>query len=268
MRRIGVMGMVRWTAGLMGVCGLVLAPAALEAQDQADEFRWSGRVAAGGVFEIKGISGDVRAVRASGSTVEVVAVRSARRADPNSVSIEVVEHAGGVTLCALYPTPPDADEDNECAPGDAGRMSTRQNDTSVEWEVRIPAGVEFHARNVNGDVTAEGLTGDVRVSTVNGDVDVETTGAAQAQTVNGDVYAAFDRLTDDVEFETVNGSVVLDVSNDLDADLDAGWLNGSLDTDLPIRMQGRMERGSAQGTIGDGGPRLRVRTVNGSIEIR
>ena len=234
----------------------------------ADDWEWRGRVDRGDVLEIKGISGPVRATRASGSEIEVVAMRSARRSDPESVTFEVLEHSGGVTLCAMYPTPDRADRRNECGVGDEGRMNVNRNDTSVEWEVRVPAGVNFTVRNVNGDVEIERLDSDVRVSTVNGDVDLETSGAAEAKTVNGDVRARFDVLNRDVEFETVNGSLELDVADDLDADVDAGWLNGSLDSDVPLTLRGRMSRRSAQGTLGDGGPMLRLRTVNGSIRIR
>ena len=50
------------------------------------DFRWSGRVDAGDAIEIKGINGEVRAMAASGSEVEVTAVkRGGRRGDPADV---------------------------------------------------------------------------------------------------------------------------------------------------------------------------------------
>ena len=235
---------------------------------QGDDFEWSGSIGAGETLEIKGISGEISATPASGNRIEVLARKSARRSDPESVTIEVIEHRGGVTLCALYPTPDDARRDNECGVGDDGRMSVRRNDTQVDWEVRVPANVVFHGRTVNGDVMIENLEADVVATSVNGDVEVETTGSAEASTVNGDVRATFDVMREDARFETVNGSVVLDVADDLNADLDASWVNGDLESDLPLRLNGRLGRRQAQGMLGDGGPELRVRTVNGSIRIR
>lgn len=73
---------------------------------------------------------------------------------------------------------------------------------------------------------------------------------------------------DGLSFSTVNGDITLDLPDDIDAELDASWLNGELDSDLPLMLQGRMGRRSARGTLGDGGPRLEVSTVNGSIRLR
>lgn len=233
-----------------------------------EEFRWSGRVAAGDLLEIKGVNGGISTERASGNEVEVVAIKSGRRSDPAEVRIEVLEHEGGVTLCAVYPTPR-RDRENYCGVGEDGRNSTERNDVSVRWEIRVPEGVEFRGRTVNGDVEARGLTAWVDVATVNGDLEIETTGFATGRTVNGSIDARMaGMLREDVEFETVNGSIELDVDEGLDADLDASWLNGGLETDLPFTIRGRMGRRSAEGALGDGGPRIRVNTVNGSIRIR
>lgn len=232
-----------------------------------EEFRWSGRVDRGDVLEIKGINGGVSATPASGDQVEVVAVKSGRRSDPADVRIEVVEHAGGVTLCALYPAR-SGDAENECRPGDGGRMNARRNDVKVEWEVRVPRGVLFTGRTVNGDVEAMGLTEAVEVLTVNGSVRIDTDGFASASTVNGSIEARVGgSLEGDASFETVNGSIELDVDDGLGAEIDAAWLNGGLDTELPLRVEGRIGRRSARGTLGDGGPTISLKTVNGSIHI-
>ncbi len=232
------------------------------------DFEWNGSIGAGEILEIKGISGEISAMPASGNRIEVLARKSARRSDPESVTIQIIEHRGGVTLCALYPTPDDSRRDNECGVGDDGQMSVRRNDTQVDWEVRVPANVRFHGRTVNGDIQIENLKADVVARTVNGDVELETTGSAEASTVNGDVRATFDVMREDARFETVNGSVILDVADDLNADLDASWMNGDLESDIPLRLNGRLGRRQAQGMLGEGGPELRVRTVNGSIRIR
>jgi len=232
-----------------------------------EEFRWSGDVAQGDLLEIKGINGGISATPASGAQVEVVAVKSGRRSDPAEVRIEVVEHAGGVTLCALYPVGA-GDEANECAPGEGGRLNSRRNDVSVAWEVRVPRGVLFTGRTVNGDVGATGLTEAVDVRTVNGSITIGTDGFATAKTVNGSIDARMaGTLRSDVAFETVNGSIELDVQDGIGAQVDASWLNGGLETEIPFQVQGRIGRRTAQGTLGGGGPVMKLRTVNGSIRI-
>ena len=236
---------------------------------QSADFRWTGRLAAGQFLEVRGVNGDVRAVPASGDAVEVTARRYGDRDDPESVRIEVVEHDEGVTLCAVYPTPRDARRENECRPG-GGHNSVERNDVRVDFTVRVPARVRFHGHTVNGAMEVEGLQGDVRASTVNGDVDIRTAGLAEANTVNGSIIAVLgtSRLRDAVEFETVNGSITLEIPDGLDADFRASTVNGTIDSDFAILVSGKVNPRSLRGTIGDGGPELRVSTVNGSIRIR
>jgi hypothetical protein len=185
------------------------------------------------------------------------------------VRIERVEHDGGVTFCAVYPTP-EGKRENVCAPGDGGRMSTRDNDVTVDFIVEIPAGVDFIGETVNGGVEAIDLDGDVTASTVNGDIDLSTSGFAEAETVNGSIDAVVGSgdLRDGASFSTVNGSITLDLADDVNAELDAEWLNGGFESDVPLTLQGGISRRSARGVFGSGGPALKLSTVNGSIRIR
>lgn len=254
--------------GALGIGAQAVVEAGREAAGPAQEsdFRWTGRIEAGQTVEIKGVNGAIEAVEASGSEVVVTAVKRGRRSDPDDVRIEVVEHAGGVTLCAVYPSRGDR---NSCEPGDGGRNEVRDNDVSVAFTVEVPAGVHLGARTVNGDVRAEGLRGDVDATTVNGGVEVSTTGFARARTVNGSIRATMGEWRGEaVSFSTVNGSIELDVPDDIDARVEARWVNGGLETDLPMMLQGRMSRHSASAVLGDGGPELSLKTVNGSIRIR
>ena len=223
----------------------------------------------GDVLEIKGVNGPIVVERASGSQIEVTAHADGRRSDSKTVIIERVEHAGGTTLCAVYPTP-EGERENYCAPGDDGHMNVERNDVEVSFHVMLPEGVTFHGRTVNGDVEAMGLGSDIELTTVNGDVELSTTGRAEATTVNGSIEAAFGNadVREELTFSTVNGSITLDVPDNIDADLDASWLNGELDSDLPFTLQGLTAKGQASGVIGDGGPLLSLSTVNGTIRLR
>lgn len=244
---------------------LLLLAAPLAAQD----FKWSGALASGKTLEIRGINGPIRAVAARGSEASVTATKHARKSDPDEVKIEVVEHAGGVTICAIYPSRR-ASRPNECRPGGGGHNSSEDNDVEVRFEVQVPAGVEFEGQSVNGDVTAEGLTGDARVATVNGDVEVSAAGVVEASTVNGSVDATLGRgdWRGRLKFSTVNGSITVTLPSGLGAEVEASTVNGSVESDFPITVSGRMNPRSLRGTIGDGGRRLDLSTVNGSIRLR
>jgi DUF4097 and DUF4098 domain-containing protein YvlB len=241
-----------------------------EQRRQGSEFNWRGQLAAGRVIEVKGVNGNVRAEGTNGGAVEVVATKRARTSDPESVRVEVLEHADGVTICAVYPTPSNAKRQNSCEAGDSWHSSTNKNDVQVDFTVRVPAGVRFSGRTVNGEVEARNIRADVKAYTVNGGVDVSTTGLARASTVNGSINVSMGRAdwNGELEFETVNGTIDLRFPEGLSADVRAETLNGNITTEFPLTVQGHVSRRRLEGVIGGGGRELRLKTVNGNVEIR
>jgi hypothetical protein len=233
-----------------------------------EDFQWSKAIPAGKEIEIKGVNGDISASRASGKEVEVKAFKTAKKSDPADVTIEVIEHEDGVTICAKYP--PYHGKENVCGPGNEGHMNTENNDVRVDFEVRVPAGVRLVARTVNGAIKADGLQGPVEATTVNGSVRVGTTSYASAATVNGSVVVSMGdaRWTEPLSFETVNGEIRITLPSKVDADVRAETMNGSIDSDFPVTVNGRFSRRRLQGTIGKGGRRLDLQTVNGDIVLR
>jgi len=246
------------------VAGLAMLPRTAAAQN---EFHWKGNIAPGKAIEIKGVNGDIRAVAGSGD-VEVTAVKHARKSDPDDVKIEVVQHEDGVTICAVYPS--DGRRENTCDAGDGGHMNVHDNDVVVDFTVRVPAGVRFVGRTVNGEVGAANLASDVDANTVNGSIRISTSGYAEAQTVNGSIDASLGRggWSDALEFRTVNGAITLDLPANLSTEVRANTVNGDIQTDFPIMVTGRLGPRSLRGTIGSGGRRLALETVNGSIRLR
>ena len=232
------------------------------------DFEWSGALRPGQSVEIKGVNGSIIAGKSSGDKVEIRAWKHARRSDPSEVKIELIPHSGGITVCSLYPTP-FGSSPNNCEPGEGGHMNTRNNDVEVRYIVRVPAGVGFVARTVNGSVTAIGLTGPTEAYTVNGSVDVATAGRAEAETVNGSIHASLGvtSWSEPIEFKTVNGRIELSVPTGLNADIEASTVNGSIESDLPFVVHGKIGRSHLRGTINKGGSPLRLETVNGGIRI-
>jgi hypothetical protein len=237
--------------------------------ERKDEFRWHGRIAPGATLEIKGVSGRVVAEPATGREVELVATKRGRRNDPKEVEIAFAEHAGGLTVCALYKPASDA-QPNECKPGKGGRMSVRNNDVAVDFVVRVPEGVSFVARTVNGNVRVARLSANVEAYTVNGSVRLEASGHAQAETVNGSIRATLGKTDwkDAVSFRTVNGSVVVALPAAASASVRVETVNGSISNDFTLTGPTKTTRRQLQGTIGGGGRELQVKTVNGSVTLR
>ena len=172
-------------------------PAAGRAASQED-FRWAGRLARGQQIEVRGIVGSVTAVASSGDQVEVVGRRIGEDARPGA-------HRGGgerrrrhrlrhlprapangaatAATAAAGLTIPAATTRTMASRAARSKRTTR----SIDFTVRVPAGVKFASRTVSGDVNATGLRSAVDVATVSGDVEVSTTGTARAATVSGNV---------------------------------------------------------------------------------
>jgi len=247
---------------------LLLSGAPLSPQ-RGDDFEWRGTVAAGKTIELVGVNGSIDASAGSGAEVQVTASKHARRSDTDEVQIRVVEHADGVTICAVYPSSRRG-EVNECKAGGRGQNNTRNNDVEVEWTVRVPRGVLFVGRTVNGDVAARGLTAAAEAYSVNGDITVETTSWAQASTVNGSITASIGAtLWDgDAEFDTVNGRITVDLPRDASFAVRASTVNGSMNTDFPLTVRGKWGPKRLSGTVGEGGGTLSLSTVNGDMTLR
>jgi hypothetical protein len=235
----------------------------------AQDFQWHGPIPQGRVIEIKGVNGDVRAEPSGSNEVEVVAVKRANRDNPDSVRIDVVPHAGGVTICAVYPSR-DGQRPNQCAPGDEGRMNVQNNDVTVRFTVRVPAGVTLVGKTVNGQIDAMRLNGDVALTTVNGSINFSTTAGGRASTVNGSIHGEMGRAdwSDTLKMTTVNGSITLTLPTGLSTDVRATTVNGDIASDFPMTISGRISRRRVEGTIGGGGRVLALDSVNGSITLK
>lgn len=278
----------RWFPAL--VLGLALAPAASAQEkdreghghdsywgsifadffmgpEKRDEFRWTGRIAPGATLEIKGVNGRITASPSAGREIELHALKRGRRHDPKLVEIEFVEHEGGLTICAVYPSRDG--QPNECKPGKGGRISVRNNDVNVEFTLKVPANVAFVGRTVNGSVDADGLSGNVEAYTVNGGVRLGALGHARAETVNGSIRATLGKADwkEPLAFKTVNGSVRVSLPASANASVRVETVNGGIESEFAM-SDSKKTRRSLTGTIGSGGRELSIKTVNGSVALR
>jgi hypothetical protein len=253
---------------------LLLVPATLAAQDRQSDRTWtlSERVPAGQWIRVRNLNGGLRVRESNGDKVEITATKSWRRGDPKDVRIETKRSSdGSILVCAFWT------EDATCSEtsyqsdshNDGGRR--RDNDVAVDFEIGVPKGVKVGVWGVNGAVRVEGASSEVRAGTVNGSVDaISMGGPVQASTVNGSVHATMGRFDgdQDLTYSTVNGSVVAEFTGDVDADIDLSTVNGRFQIDWPVTISGRIDPRRLKATLGKGGRRIRLSTVNGNVELR
>jgi hypothetical protein len=67
--------------------------------------------------------------------------------------------------------------------------------------------------------------------------------------------------------ETTNGSLVLAVPSDLEAELEARCLNGNFYSELPITVESSQRPREVHGKLGRGGAPIHLHTVNGGIRL-
>lgn len=234
-----------------------------------DSFEWSGQVATGGTVEIKNTNGNVRAMPASGRMVVVKATKRGNSDDPSSVRIDVVQHQGGVTICAVYPDVP-GQPANECLPGYLhGQLSSRNNDVEVTFDVQVPMGSNLSLATIGGDVDARNLRGNVEASTIAGDISISTTGLALGTTLKGNVTASIG-LADwdrDLRFSSMDGNVTVRIPPNTNARV-SGIANGSISTDFPLTISRQGSFRQLSGMLGSGGRNLTLSTSDGDIVLR
>ena len=69
------------------------------------------------------------------------------------------------------------------------------------------------------------------------------------------------------ELTSSNGSITLTVPAAFSGQVDASTSTGKIRTDLPVTVQGPIGK-SLKGTVGGGAGTLKLRTSNGSIQIK
>ncbi|HEV8366232.1 MAG TPA: hypothetical protein VGQ52_22145 [Gemmatimonadaceae bacterium] len=146
-----------------------------------------------------------------------------------------------------------------------------ESDWSVSYEVMVPRRIDLSARTHNGGISVEDVEGRMDFDAENGGISVRSAGGSvNAHTTNGGVSA---RLTgtswkgERLDLSTTNGGVVLEIPRGYNAELETGTVNGGMEFDFPVTIQGRISRRITT-TLGKGGPLVRAVTTNGAVRIR
>jgi hypothetical protein len=218
------------------------------------EFNQTYPLQPGGTFELQNVNGTVEVQTWDRDEVEVRAVKTAKHkeSDLDLVSIDVDAKRDSVSVTTHYPQ-------NEGV------------EVAVEYIVHVPhcAHVE-HLGTVNGTLRVAGVEAIEDLRTVNGNIEVyEGGGSVHAHTTNGNVHLELVHVQDKTGAvaETTNGSLLLAVPTDTQADVEARCLNGSFSSELPLSLASTQRPRETHGRLGKGGSPIRLHTVNGAIRV-
>lgn len=144
------------------------------------------------------------------------------------------------------------------------------------------------ARSANGSVTIGDVVGDIEVSTANspvccsgtcgrlvarssnGKIELsEHSGSLDASTSNGLIRASLIGLgREGVVLATSNGRIVLELPDEVDAEVDVRVENGIIRNQRKMGSQADPVAGRLRGRLGKGGTPIKLRTSNGVISLR
>ncbi len=110
-----------------------------------------------------------------------------------------------------------------------------------------------------GDVSVHSSSGGVRVRGVRGGLTVSTS--------SGSIRAQGEMVRDWI-LEASSGAITVELPPEAAFELDASTGSGSIDSERPVSVTGRISRKALRGAVGNGGPRLEIETSSGSIVIR
>jgi hypothetical protein len=215
-------------------------------------------------------------------------------------AVSVKGYEGKVVLVKAFPRrPPDLQSEGmkpisaaaiQLEAQEAGNTITVDAHTrsrSVDLEIFVPFRFSVKLSILDdGDVVVEGLTGEVEVDNRYGRVRLtRLAGSANVNSVDGDVFAQFDKITPGLPmaFTTVHGKV--DVTFPPDADLTVRMKSdeGMVYSDFDIAVEARKSRtepaettGATKvaleewttGRIGRGGTVVLLKSIDGNIYIR
>jgi DUF4097 and DUF4098 domain-containing protein YvlB len=159
-------------------------------------------------------------------------------------------------------------------PGSAsssGPRTGRDEGWSVSFDVFVPRQTNLTLESVNGAIRAAHVGGDVQAATTNGGIDLTgVSGTVRGSSTNGGIavhLTGSSAAEGGIDLRTTNGSVRLTLPEGFPANLEARTVNGGIQSQIPLTVQGRIGR-NVNAQMGGGGPPIRLRTTNGGISIR
>lgn len=150
------------------------------------------------------------------------------------------------------------------------RLRDREAWWSVSYEIHAPRGTQLRLTAMNGGIRLAALSGSVDAETTNGGISVTGgAGRIRGQTTNGGIDLELTGRRwegSGVDLRSTNGGVTIRVPEGYSADLETGTVNGGIELDFPITVEGQLRR-TLRTRLGEGGPLIRAMTTNGGVTL-
>ena len=122
-----------------------------------------------------------------------------------------------------------------------------------------------------GNIILSNCKGGANLKSANGTIELENDGPVTTRTSEGAIIARFTgQPQHDSVLDATGGGITIEFIPEIDVNIDAQSSNGKIATEFPVAavVHGTIKVGELQGQIKDGGPLLRLRSINGDINLK
>lgn len=146
---------------------------------------------------------------------------------------------------------------NLTAETSGGHIAIKRISGSAKVET---SGGHIETEAVDGDLSAETSGGHIEIRDAKGRVDADTSGGhVDVSFAKGNAHGG--------KIESSGGGISVAVDPNVDLAIDASTSGGSVRTDIPVKIVGKVNGSSIKGSLGKGGETLYVHTSGGSVSI-
>jgi hypothetical protein len=230
---------------------LLLAFSGLYAEEYEQKINKSFNLPATGAIELANINGEIVVTTKSGTSVDIRAVKkSDHKGEIENVEVLFEQGNGKLTVKTKY--------------------NKRNAKAKIDFTVSIPENLARASfTSVNGKLDCSGTFADLTLNTVNGKIDFAGEfSSGRFATVNGAIDLSLESLlSGDLEVETVNGAIDIELNRKSAFEIEGQTINGSIDNEFGLEVKRHLVGSSFSGKVNNGGHRVKVETVNGTIEL-
>ncbi|KPK69510.1 hypothetical protein AMJ71_04870 [candidate division TA06 bacterium SM1_40] len=174
-----------------------------------------------------------------------------------AIEIDVAETEDGVQIVTTMP-----------------RESSKNSRISVSFLLLVPPATDLELATTNGSIAVREVVGRHDIAAVNGSAQLTDVGGdVEVATVNGNICTVFqyiDLSRDDITLESVNGEIIVELTEDASVKIDATAANGSISSAFDLideEFDKTYGHTRLRGHLGEGEGTLEISVTNGSIHI-
>jgi hypothetical protein len=179
-------------------------------------------------------------LQTGGGHVKVSSLEGDANAETSGGHIEVTDLQGNLT-----------------AETSGGHISIKKISGNAKIET---SGGHIETDGVEGNLSAETSGGHIEIRDAKGRVDADTSGGhVEVSFAKGNAHGG--------KIESSGGGITVAIDPNVDLAIDASTSGGSVRTDIPVKIVGKVNGSSIKGSLGKGGEMLYVHTSGGSVSI-